>query len=204
MTPSGGRLIDFGNIDLSSFGSSPTGLQYSVLSGDFRGPDPRTWQVAFTAPQNQATVTGANGDSIQNSLANMGQLFNNQNIACGTSAQCVATSGQGWYAAANNWATTLGNNLPFSAAGAVGSALSFWLLTSTSEFGFDDATLTQYKNGSGIGEWLLANVAGTNNYHLTYQIPGGSTVPLPAAAWLLLSGLAGLGVVGRRRSVVVA
>ena len=37
---------------------------------------------------------------------------------------------------------------------------------------------------------------------LTYTVPGSGTspVPLPAGVWLLLSGLAGMGVFGRRRN----
>ncbi len=169
------------------------------MAGDYNGGDPSQWSVAFTGALNQVSVTGANGDSMANALNTLTNFANATNVACGATAPCVATSAQGWYAA--NFASTLGNNLPFAASGAVGTALSFWLLSSTSDLGGDDATLTRYQNANGIGKWLLANVVGTT-YHLTYEIAGAvSTVPLPAAAWLLISGLAGFGVVGRRRKV---
>jgi hypothetical protein len=54
------------------------------------------------------------------------------------------------------------------------------------------ATATAY-----AGTWSLDATNGT----LSYTV---SSVPLPAAAWLLLSGLGGLGVVGRRRAVKAA
>jgi hypothetical protein len=47
-------------------------------------------------------------------------------------------------------------------------------------------------------EWLLSYTAG-GAANLTYG-GGGTPVPLPAAAWLLLSGLAGLAGVARRRA----
>ncbi len=41
-----------------------------------------------------------------------------------------------------------------------------------------------------------ANIGGTP---IDPNEPGPLTVPLPAAAWLLMGGLAGLGAFGRRR-----
>jgi hypothetical protein len=39
---------------------------------------------------------------------------------------------------------------------------------------------------------------------LTYTVAGGAPVPLPAALWLLLSGLTGIGVIGRRKGTQAA
>ncbi len=93
--------------------------------------------------------------------------------------------------ALTSWNATLGG-LPFNVAGGVTDALSFFLFTS----GVGNAlpAVSRYQAADGtLGQWALNLAAGT----LTYSI---NAVPLPAGVWLLLSGLAGMGVVGRRRN----
>jgi hypothetical protein len=66
-----------------------------------------------------------------------------------------------------------------------------------------DNGINSYANGSPYSfNGSSTNDLGTNNFDFafrTYYDNTVSTVPLPAAAWLMLSGLAGLGVFGRRK-----
>lgn len=86
------------------------------------------------------------------------------------------------------------NFLTFSAAGTTGQALNFYLLSSGARGANTAATATAYQSATtgSFGQWAL-DIA---NSTLTYTI---AAVPLPAGVWLLLSGLAGLGVFSRRR-----
>jgi len=77
--------------------------------------------------------------------------------------------------------------------GSLNTATSFYDVTTTSAH---KAVVTAYANATGAGYWFLSSSG-----DLTYNVPtaGVAPVPLPAAVWLLGSGLLGLAGIGRRR-----
>jgi hypothetical protein len=56
-----------------------------------------------------------------------------------------------------------------------------------------------WANGTSPGGSYTGFIAGDTNYESATGTFTATPVPLPAAAWLLLSGLAGMGLMGRRR-----
>jgi hypothetical protein len=75
-----------------------------------------------------------------------------------------------------------------------GSFRLFTLLFDASAAGTSALTLSINALGDAAGAALAADI--------TNSVVNVSAVPLPAAAWLLLSGFGGLGLVGRRRAAV--
>lgn len=106
---------------------------------------------------------------------------------------------------ASSWTNTTGGpNAPGKSLGVAGfigtgtpgsSSLVMYNIASTSTDGSGPAaTYTLIGNGSNNGVFTLSGTT------LTYTLAAVSQVPLPAAAWLLISGLLGLGAAGRRRA----
>lgn len=79
--------------------------------------------------------------------------------------------------------------------GSVGSSLGFYDMVPTTSGLSHTNVITPYANANGAGFWFLSTSG-----DLTWNVPlAASTVPLPAAVWLLGSGLLGLAGIGRRR-----
>jgi hypothetical protein len=84
-----------------------------------------------------------------------------------------------------NWGNNMRLTVPFNTALAGAGALNYYFLGLNT----DGSNLNMYQ----VGTWNLDLTSGA----LSFNTP--AEVPVPAAAWLLVSGLAGLGTVARRR-----
>jgi hypothetical protein len=88
----------------------------------------------------------------------------------------------------------------FPGCAVTGTNLALGKYVGLSESAADPTQSNFVGNSAGAGLFTL------NGSVLSYNLAavGGSPVPLPAAAWLLVSGLLGLGAVGRRRKAEAA
>jgi hypothetical protein len=171
------------NLDMAIFSdNNPANLRYNVYAGDTSGGNGLKGFIV-TAPVSPSGLTNAQMNSIGTLATGLISTFN-QN--CPTGTGCAGSSGD-----ESLWGQTFNANFPGNAA-SLGTALKFFSVTGAntpSSGGI--TTAAQFGNAQGTWEWQLSQ-SGT----LTF----GAEVPLPAAAWLMLSGLAGVGAFGRRRS----
>ena len=111
----------------------------------------------------------------------------------------VTDPGSAAFAGGDGWGDGLNGGLNGSSSGLLGSTLDFFYLARTVVSGANSALATnvQFGNSSGTATFTLA-ADGTATYNLAGEAPP-SPVPVPAAAWLMGSGLAGLIGAARRR-----
>lgn len=193
-----GITLDFGIIGGAEFAnvfgaSDPANIQWNVSAGDLPGTG------TFTGRQLMTTMALGSDPAIRNNAVTTGinnlyqVIFNQMAPAtsdCAGGNPCIALSpSEGDYVGAGQWGTSYGTNGVIAASGTIGTALGFYLLSPSSNSALGLATDTMYAANGTPAQWFLSA-----DGHLTY-----STVPLPAALWLLLSGVAGLGVVSRRK-----
>jgi hypothetical protein len=174
----------------SIFTAGQTNTSYMIVSQN--GSAVLSTDVLGTKYTGSAVSTQAS--NIKNELANWGG-------ASGATSPFLSTSMNDTYSALGgplNYGYENGSGGPTTGedfAGAVGTALGFYNTTPAVRGGAPLAN-TPFSYNGNQGFWFLSSTG-----DLTWNLieSSGTTVPLPAAFWLLASGLAGLGAIGRRR-----
>lgn len=203
-----GTLSGFSTTFAGAIGEGETSrLRWMVVSADILPEttqgigDPFNRGLRVTGQPNLTDINDANAVAgagnqysafIQNVINN---TIAGPPTACQNANPCsiVGNAASPIYFGRAELGADLGGNAPSttSYAGFVGSSLDFFQVLSTDvddflQTGEMGSTVTRY-----AGTWQLSSTG-----ELSF-----APVPLPAALWLLLSGLTGLGVVSRRKAV---
>jgi hypothetical protein len=202
-----GKSLDFGTLGgsaFSSFASSAISagdnVEFAVVAASIPGGG-QVNSILSTGP-----LTGGFGTTSNTAVTNLANTLNSALGAAGSLysvSNCNPCQGASASDPAVAVLTSLNTNLSALNAGA---SQALWTSTSGASLGFYQVTngtgltgkptATQYKDSAGdLGTWALSSTG-----DLTYTMGQVSNVPLPAAGWLLVSGLMGLLGVGRRRA----
>lgn len=213
VTPAAGMTVNFAAdpVFSSLFGNNnAANIFWNVTAADATGTGANLGrQILSTATLGtDASTFSTTNTGVSNAANQFTTFFNNANnqpspdsTTCGTSASCFSTdTGDLQYAGTKSglpiWGKSwggLGGTL--NNTGNLGDSLGFYSFVPNASLGFMQADRSRYENASGLASFTLAA-----DGSLTYSIPGETTVvPVPAAAWLLGSGLMGLVGVARRR-----
>lgn len=181
--------------DLSGF-SGASSLVFDVSGAGGAGSPAKVagadqFATTFAPSVSAATIAALANGGVEAALGNnntwLGAWSGTANNQFTTNTTASNYANAAYNSAENTWAV--------NAAGSASSSLPFYELLTAK--GGASATIETPVTFAGLFSINLATDT------LTYTVPGStSPVPLPAGVWLLLSGLAGMGVFGRRRNDV--
>jgi hypothetical protein len=191
--------VDGGN--LSTLLGSGT-YQYQVFAGsDVSGSTYKNNSGYLSLTAGASIPTIENTYLVNNAIGTEGSITGYlSSFLPGTTASFAGTTtgagGNSWVAS-NTSSPGFDFQIPGLAnisSATAGNALNLVYYVATNNQASSDTTATGVGADGGLGTFLL-NADGL----LTYNAGGASTVPLPPAGWLLISGLLGLLAVSRRR-----
>jgi hypothetical protein len=160
-------------------------LRFNVYAGDSLGGNTAKGIImtGVAAP----VLNHSNMNAVNTRAA---ALITTTNTNCGDTIGCAGNFGDEFL-----WGSSIGGNFPVGSAAGFDQALGFYLVVGTGNTSTSLAATTPFADASGVWNWMLSEGG-----LLTFSPTAGTPIPLPAAAWLLISGLVGVGALGRRSS----
>lgn len=180
----------------SNFNLGSSNVRWNVAALDITGSGLNGMRFLSTTNASLATVKTTTNSAATGGMKNVENYVNAVNGSIDTNtavnSSYVNTSANGYaYFDAGFKKDWLGN-AKFDSTALVGQSLGFFYITPSNTSGLSKVAATQFAGTLGNAKWTLGA-----NGDLSYKV---ASVPVPAAAWLLGSGLLGLVGVARRKA----
>ena len=167
-----------------------SGITWGVGAMDGNG----VHRYLTTTNATASTIATLNNTQVKNFATSDVYLLavNALTNAADSNGSITATPADGAAYVPANFSSNWSGNANFDMTALVGQDQNFFMLNTVGTKATTKVAVTEYLNANGNAVWNLAS-----NGTLTYNAP--SAVPVPAAVWLLGSGLIGMVGVARRR-----